>query len=137
LLESGIEPGTSRTAFGCFTSGPPKQLNVSIAAKLFNCFNVMGQNKNKQSQMCGRHFFSKVLFLQYVYSHWLLYLVVSHIYLSRIFCLSMVKKYDANNFCQKIHTWHLLNRTFVIANSNVIDCDKEWFMSADFFISDK
>jgi len=39
-----------------------KQLNVSTKVKLFNCFNVMGQNINKQSQHLSKtSFFCNIL----------------------------------------------------------------------------
>ena len=62
MSESGIEPGASRTTVGCVTAEPPSQLKVSIVVKLFNRFNAMGRNINKQSQICGPHFFNKVHF---------------------------------------------------------------------------
>jgi len=37
----------------------PSQLNILIAVKLFNCFNVMCQIVNKQGQICGHIFLSK------------------------------------------------------------------------------
>ena len=48
-----IEPGTSRKQSGYVTSAPPSQLRVSIVVKLFNRFDAIGRNVNKQSQMCG------------------------------------------------------------------------------------
>jgi len=35
---------------------------VYIAVKLFYCFNIMGHNIKKQSQICGLHVFNKVVF---------------------------------------------------------------------------
>jgi len=49
LPELGIEPGASCTQSGCVTTAPPSQLRVSIVNKLFNCFDTMGRNVNKQS----------------------------------------------------------------------------------------
>ena len=62
LPEPGIEPGTSCTQSGCVTTAPPSQLRVSIVIKLFNCFDAMGQNVNKQSRICGPHIFNKFIF---------------------------------------------------------------------------
>jgi len=42
LPEPGIEPGTSSTAVWSVNSRLPRQMNVTIEVKLFNCFNVMG-----------------------------------------------------------------------------------------------
>jgi len=52
LPESGIEPGTSGT----------QKLRVLIVVNPFNCFDAMGQNVNKQSQMCGPDIFNKYIF---------------------------------------------------------------------------
>ena len=49
LREPGIEPGTSYYQSGCVTSAPASQLRESIVVKLFNCFDAMGRNVNKQS----------------------------------------------------------------------------------------
>jgi len=62
LPVSGIEPGTSCTQSGCVTTAPPSQLRVSIVVKLFNCFDAMGRNVNKQSQICGPDIFNKLIF---------------------------------------------------------------------------
>jgi len=62
LPQQGIEPGTSCTQGGCFTTAPPSQLRVVIVVKLFNCFDAMGRNVNKQSQICGKHIFNKFIF---------------------------------------------------------------------------
>jgi len=53
LSEPGIEPGTPGTASWCVTSKSPRQLNVAteVNMQLFNCFNVMGRNINKQNQI--------------------------------------------------------------------------------------
>jgi len=59
LQEPGIEPGTSCTQSGCVTTAPPSQLRISIVVKPFNCFDAMGQNVNKQSQICGPDIFNK------------------------------------------------------------------------------
>jgi len=42
LPEQGFEPVTSLTAVLSVSSRPPSQLNLTIAVKLFNWFNVMG-----------------------------------------------------------------------------------------------
>jgi len=62
LPEPGIEPGTSCTQSGCITTAPPSQLRLSIVVKLFNCFDTMGRNINKQSRICGPHIFNKFIF---------------------------------------------------------------------------
>jgi len=36
---------------------PLHQLSVTILVKLFNCFDEMGRNVNKQSRTCGSHIF--------------------------------------------------------------------------------
>jgi len=59
LPEPGVEPGTSCTQSGCVTNAPPSQLKVSIVVKPFNCFDAMGRNLNKQSQICGPDIFNK------------------------------------------------------------------------------
>ena len=41
---------------------PANQLRVSIVVKLFNCFDAMGRNVNKQSRICGPHTFNKFIF---------------------------------------------------------------------------
>jgi len=51
LPELGIEPGTACIAIWSVTSHLPSQLNVQIAVTLFNCFNIMGRNINKQGQL--------------------------------------------------------------------------------------
>jgi len=38
------------------------QLRVAIVVKLFNCFDAMGWNVNKQSRICGPHIFNKFIF---------------------------------------------------------------------------
>jgi len=87
----------SCTQSGCVTTAPPSQLSLSIVVKPFNCFDAMGRNVNKQSQICGPDIFNKYIFLQYFYMHEQLYLAVSHIYGSRFRCLNMVKMSDVNN----------------------------------------
>jgi len=52
----------NHTQSGCVTSAPPSQLRVTIVVKLFNCFNAIGQNVNKQSQIGGPHIFNKFIF---------------------------------------------------------------------------
>jgi len=37
-------------------------LNMYWTALVFNCFDAMGRNINKQSQFCGPHVFNKLLF---------------------------------------------------------------------------
>ena len=49
LPEPGIETGTSCNQSGCITTAPKSQLRVSIVVKLFNCFDAMGRNINKQN----------------------------------------------------------------------------------------
>jgi len=66
----------------------------------------MGGIINKQSQICGPHFFTKSFFLQDFNMHRNLYLLVSDVYGSTIHCLNMVKKYEGNNFGQKIQAWY-------------------------------
>jgi len=56
-LSKQIEPGTSRIAVWCDTSGPQRQMNVLVVIKLINCSNVVSHNINKQRQICGPHFF--------------------------------------------------------------------------------
>jgi len=56
-MELGIEPGTFCTQSGCVISASPSQLRVAIVIKLLNCFEAMGQNVNKQSQICGPGFY--------------------------------------------------------------------------------
>ena len=46
--ELGIEPAKSHTTVRRVSTRPPRQLNVSIEVKRFNCFNVLGRNINKQ-----------------------------------------------------------------------------------------
>jgi len=62
MAESGIEPGTSCTQRGCVTTAPPSQPRVLIINKLFNCFDAMGRNVNKQSRICGPDIFNKFNF---------------------------------------------------------------------------
>ena len=61
LPEQGIEPETSLTQSGCVISAPSSELRVMIVVKLFNCFDPMGQNVNKQSRICGLHIFNKFI----------------------------------------------------------------------------
>jgi len=63
LPEQGIEPGPSCTPSGCVTNALPSQLKVSIVVTLFNRFDAMGRNVNKQSRICGPHIFNKFIFL--------------------------------------------------------------------------
>jgi len=49
LPEPEIEPGSSSTQSGSVTSAPTSQMRVSIVVKLFNCFDAIGRNVNKQS----------------------------------------------------------------------------------------
>ena len=62
LTESGIEPGSSCTQSGCVTTAPPSQLKVKIVVRLFNCFDAMGRNVNKQTRLCGPDIFNKYMF---------------------------------------------------------------------------
>jgi len=50
------------TQSGCCTTAPPIQLTISIIVQLFNCFDAMGWNVNKQSRICGPHIFNKFIF---------------------------------------------------------------------------
>jgi len=75
---------------GCVTTAPPSQLRVSIVVKPFNCFDAMGRNVKKQSQICGPDIFNKYIFSVIFYMHEQLYLAVSHIDGSRFRCLNMV-----------------------------------------------
>jgi len=70
---------------------PPSLLRVSIVVKLFNCFDAMGRNVNKQSQICGPDIFNKFIFSCNICACMKLYLAVSHIYGSRFRCLNMIK----------------------------------------------
>ena len=54
---------TSCTQSGCVITAQPSQLSVSIVVKLFKCFDAMGRNVAKQSQICGPHIFNKFIFL--------------------------------------------------------------------------
>jgi len=54
MSEPGIEPGTSCTHSGCVTSVPRSQLRVTIVVKLFNYFDAMGRNLNKQGEFAGQ-----------------------------------------------------------------------------------
>jgi len=47
---------------GCVTSAPRSQIRVTIVIKLFNCFDAMGRNVNKQSRIGGPHIFNKFIF---------------------------------------------------------------------------
>jgi len=40
-----------------------------LRVKLFNCFDTIGRNVNKQSRICGPHIFNTVIFLYYFYMH--------------------------------------------------------------------
>jgi len=61
LLEQWIKPWTSRTQCGSDTSAPPSQLRVSIVVKLFNSFDAMSRNINKQIRIWGPHLFNKLI----------------------------------------------------------------------------
>ena len=67
MPEPRFESGTSGTAVLSSSSWPPRQLNLSIEFKLSDCFNLMGRNINKQSQMCGPHFF-KAIIIDYIHT---------------------------------------------------------------------
>ena len=41
-----------------YTTATPSQLRVSIVFKLFNCFDAMGRNVNKQSRICEPHIYN-------------------------------------------------------------------------------
>ena len=60
---AGAGHWTSCTQSGCVTTAPPSQLRVLIVVKQFNCFDAMGRNVNKQSQICGPDIFNKYIFL--------------------------------------------------------------------------
>ena len=60
---------SSCTQSGCVTTAPQSQLRVSIVVKLFNSFDAMGQNVNKQSQICGPDIFNKYIFSVIFYMH--------------------------------------------------------------------
>ena len=62
----GIGHGTSCPQGGCVTTSPQSQLRISIVVKLFNCFDAMGRNVNKQNRMWATyfqqiHFFCNIL----------------------------------------------------------------------------
>jgi len=70
LPELGIEPGTFCTqSVVCVTTAPPSQLRVSIVKELFNCFDAIGRNVNKQSRICGPDIFNKFILLSYFHMH--------------------------------------------------------------------
>ena len=48
-----------------------RQLRVTIVVKLFNCFNEMGQNVNKQSQIWRPHIFNKFIFSVILLHAWI------------------------------------------------------------------
>jgi len=55
-----LNPGhLAHTADALPLRHPPSQLRVTIEVKLFNCFDAMGRNVNKQSRICGPHIFNK------------------------------------------------------------------------------
>jgi len=91
LLEPGIDPRTSCAQSRCVTPAPPSQLRVTIVVKLFNCFNTMGRNANKQNRICGPHIFNKFIFSVIFLHACITFLAVSYIYGSRFYCLNMVK----------------------------------------------
>ena len=68
LPEPRIEPGTPCTQIGCVTTAPPSQLSLSIEVKPFNCFDAMGRNVNKQSQICGPDIFTNTYFLHNIFT---------------------------------------------------------------------
>ena len=108
MPEPGMEPGTSCTPSGCVTTAPPSQLRVSIVVKLFNCFDAMGRNVNKQSWICAVQTFSTNSFFQpYFDMHEYLNLAVSHIYGSRFHFLNMIKMWDENKSNLNDTTKHL------------------------------
>ena len=86
----GLNPGPLAPKADGFTTAPPSQLRVSIVDKPFNCFDAMGRNVNKQSQICGPDIFNKYIFSVIFYMHEQLYLAVPHINGSRFRCLNMV-----------------------------------------------
>ena len=45
----------------CVTSAPPSQLRVSIVVKLFNYFDAMDHNVNKQNRIFGPHIFNQYI----------------------------------------------------------------------------
>ena len=84
----GLNPGP--LAPKCVTTAPLSQLRVSIVVKPFNCFDALGRNVNKQSQICGPDILNKFVFSLILYMHEQRYLAVSHIYGSMFCCLNMV-----------------------------------------------
>ena len=60
MPELGFEPGNSGTQTDAL---PLSQLRVTIVVKLFNCFDAIGRNVNKQSRFCGPHIFNKKISL--------------------------------------------------------------------------
>ena len=61
----GIEPGSSHTQSGCVTSALLSQMRVAIVVRLFNCFDAMSRNLNKQSRICGHTFSTNSFLLWY------------------------------------------------------------------------
>ena len=65
-----LNPGPLAPQSNAFTSGPPSQVKVWNTVKLFNCFNAIGHNVNKQSRICRPHIFNIHFFLFYFNMHW-------------------------------------------------------------------
>jgi len=55
MPEPGFEPGNSGTQTDAL---PLSQLRVTIVVKLYNCFDAIGRNVNKQGRICGPHIFN-------------------------------------------------------------------------------
>jgi len=78
-----------------------RKLNLSIEVKLFNCFNIMDRNINKQSQMCGPQF--STFFFCFILTctdnniwQFLIFMGVvftAKVWLKKKFLTSMVKRY--------------------------------------------
>ena len=97
MPEQRIEPGTFRTQSGCVTSAPPSQLRLSIVVKLFNCFDAMGRNVNKQSRICGPYIF-KFFSFSVVFLHAWITILGSFFYLQEYVLLL---KYGWNVKCKQ------------------------------------
>ena len=73
LLEPGIEPETSCTPSRCLTPAPQSQLKL-LVVKLFNCFDAMGWNINKQSRICRPHIFHQIYFFCNIFTCMAIYI---------------------------------------------------------------
>jgi len=81
LARAGNWTQDSCTQSQCVTIAPPSQLRESIVAKLFNCFDAIGQNVNKQSRICGPHIFKKSSLFSVIFLHaWItIYTVLNNV----------------------------------------------------------